>query len=541
MSRKTVRLVLILLVLIVSAYYLLPMFVSDSLPNFWTKKRIKLGLDLRGGMQILLEVDTSKLPTDERENAVKSALEIIRNRIDQFGVAEPSIQRVGENRIIVQLPGLKEFSRAKNLIGKTALLEFKLVASPEEQKSAIERLDSFLKDYNAMYPALQKLAAANKIEEKEQTSDVLNDIKKDDTPADSSKAGIYDDLFSQLISSSGYEMTIASENVELFNNLLKDESIKRVIPAGIQIALGSEEKDNPNAPRPIYFLIDRAELTGKYLESAKTQIGSGYDPKTANKPYVSLKFNKQGARIFEQVTGKNIHKQLAIVLDGVVYKAPTIQDKIRGGEAQVTGSFSMQECQDLVIVLKAGNLPAPVSVLEERTVGPTLGADSIKAGVTSALIGLILVVLFMIVYYGLSGILADIALMVNMMIILSAMTILGGTLTMPGIGGIILTIGMAVDANVLIFERIREELANGKSPRTAVEAGFSRAIVTILDANITTLITAVVLYQFGTGPIRGFAVTLSIGIISSMFTAIVLVKAIYDGLITKNNPSKLSI
>ena len=241
------------------------------------------------------------------------------------------------------------------------------------------------------------------------------------------------------------------------------------------------------------------------------------------------------------ITGQNIRRRLAIVLDGVVYTAPTIQDRIRGGEARITGNFTLDETQDLVIVLRAGNLPAPVNIIEERTVGPTLGADSVRSGLSAALFGLIIVMIFIVIYYRGPGIIANVALIVNMGIIMAALTILGAALTMPGIAGIILTIGMAVDANVLIFERIREELKSGKTVRSAVDAGFSRAIVTILDANITTLITAIVLYQFGTGPIRGFAVTLSLGILASMFTAIVMVKALFEAVITNKNRTELSI
>ncbi|MDP8322879.1 MAG: protein translocase subunit SecD, partial [Candidatus Stygibacter australis] len=281
--------------------------------------------------------------------------------------------------------------------------------------------------------------------------------------------------------------------------------------------------------------------SGDKLDKASTKIGQGYDPKTSGKPYVSLEFNKEGAKIFKTVTGQNIKRRLAIVLDNVVYVAPVIQDRIPSGQAQITGSFSLDEVQDLVIVLESGNLPAPVNVIEERTVGPSLGNDSIRAGVRAALLGLALVVVFMIIYYGLSGIVAVIALMMNMGFILAVLTSLQGTLTMPGIAGLILTIGMSVDANVIIFERIREELKSGKTVRSAVDAGFSRALVTILDANLTTLITALVLYQFGTGPIKGFAVTLSIGIVGSMFSAIVLAKAIFDGMITNVNRDKLSI
>ena len=555
MKSTKFRTILIFVVLLVAAYYLAPL-VLDNLPQFWTEKRLKLGLDLQGGMHILMEVDYSELPDDkdEREQAVQSALRVIRNRIDQFGVAEPSIQRVGDNRIVVQLPGLKEFDRAKELIGKTALLEFKLLAEQDQIEETYSKLDKYLKENYDKYDFLKKLELEP--EEEEQKDDLFaegddslatdTETLKDSTQADSlgakDEAGLNkSNLFTYLTTAEGASGAVNKENTETLKKLLKSEDFKKQIPAGIQIALGRINTKNPDTPRPVYFLIDKAELVGTDLETATVQIGQGYDPRTSGKPYVGLEFKKKGAEKFERVTGQNIKKNLAIVLDDVVYSAPQIQNKIRGGKAQITGNFTIEECQDLVIVLKAGNLPAPVNIVQERTVGPTLGADSIDAGFKAAVIGLIIVILFMIIYYGLSGFIADIAVAFNILFILAALTMLEATLTMPGIAGMILTIGMAVDANVLIFERIREELKTGKTVRTSVESGFKRALVTILDANITTLITAVVLYQFGTGPIRGFAVTLSLGIIGAMFAALILVKAIFDGFITNKNRKKLSI
>ncbi|MEA1972725.1 MAG: protein translocase subunit SecD, partial [Candidatus Cloacimonadota bacterium] len=352
---------------------------------------------------------------------------------------------------------------------------------------------------------------------------------------------IFESVFTDLASTGGRMGLISPEYVPMMKDLLNDRSIKRLIPRGIEIALSKVDSRDSKKPRELFFLYKKAELEGKYLQSASVQIGKGYDPKTANKPYVSLTFNKIGAKKFERVSGQNINKRLAIVLDGVVYVAPTIQDKIRNGKAQITGGFTLEEANDIVIVLKAGNLPAPVNIIEERTVGPTLGSDSIQAGILAAIYGLAIVALFMLIYYGLSGLIADIAVAINMLFVLAALTIFEGTLTMPGIAGLILTIGMAVDANVLIFERIREELKKGKTVRTAINGGFAKAIVTILDANITTLITAFVLFQFGTGPIKGFAVTLSIGIVGSLFCSIILVKATFDSVIANKNRKKLSI
>ncbi len=381
--------------------------------------------------------------------AVDQALETIRNRIDQFGVAEPDIRKQQKNTILVQLPGLKDPKRAIKLIGKTALLEFKLV----DDEHSVE------------------------------------------------------------------------------------EALKGKIPPGDEILY--QIKKDPVTGREIripYLLKRRTLLTGEYITDARVQI----DPRT-NEPYVLLTFDSRGARIFARITEENLHKRLAIILDKNVYSAPIIQDKITEGRAQITGAFTIEEAHDLAIVLRAGALPAPVKVIEERTVGPSLGRDSIEKGIKATIIGGIAVVIFMALYYKLAGIIADFSLFMNIIFILSGLAFFGATLTLPGIAGIILTVGMAVDANVLIFERIREELRLGKGPLAAIDTGFRRATVTILDANLTTLIAALILFQFGTGPIRGFAVTLSIGIIASMFTAIFISRIIFDYLYGIKRMKKVSI
>jgi len=542
MKNRKIRNLLILIVLLVIVFFDAPLLVKN-LPNFWTTKRLKLGLDLQGGSQILLNVDFSelKLSDKQKQDAVKTALEIIRNRIDQFGVSEPTIQKVGANRIIVQLPGLKDPTRAKELIGKTALLEFKIVQDNDKLKDVYTKLDAYLKENIDKYPTLKEDFSDIETSEDEVKDILATDSTKTENAEDES-ADLYGDVFSQITTSvDNMPYAVSNKYVAIVTNLLKNKDFIRNIPAGLQIALSKENKNDPNADRQIFILNSHAELTGKYLEKASVQINQGYDPKRSGKAEISLKFDKKGAKIFEKVTAKNINKRLAIVLDGVVYVAPVIQNKIPGGNAVINGSFTMEEAQDLAIVLNAGNLPAPIKIIEERTVGPTLGSDSIKAGVMAALIGMILVVLFMLVYYKGSGLLADIALLVNIGFILAVLTMFKATLTMPGIAGMILTIGMAVDANVIIFERIRENITAGKTIRSAVDSGFDRAMVTIIDANITTLITAIVLYQFGTGPIKGFAVTLSIGIIGSLFASIVLVKAMFDAFITNAQRDKLSI
>jgi preprotein translocase subunit SecD len=521
---------LVLIVVVVALIYLTPS-ITKTPPPWWPsvlpKDKIHLGLDLKGGMHLVLEVQAQKAVESHLEGAVEDikyglrnakiryqelkrigsdrigltlmrgedrravegmvannfpdltvesgsfageglrlelvlsqraqqhirkiavdqAVETITNRIDQFGVAEPDIRPQGRDRILVQLPGIKDPKRAIDIIGKTARLEFKLV----DEENSLE------------------------------------------------------------------------------------EALKGNIPPGDEILY--QTKGEPGAQGKIPFLLKkRAVLTGEYLTDARVMIHSQY-----NEPYVSLSFDSRGARLFEQITGENIKKRLAIVLDDVVNSAPVIQDRIPGGKAQITGRFTMEEARDLAIVLRAGALPAPVKVIEERTVGPSLGRDSIDKGLKSMIIGGLAVILFMAFYYKVAGILADVALLLNIVFIGAGLAMFGATLTLPGMAGIILTIGMAVDANVLVFERIREELRLGKTPRAAVDGGYSKALVTILDANITTLIAALVLFQFGTGPVKGFAVTLSIGIVASLFTAVFVTRVIFDYLIIERGLRKISI
>jgi len=540
-----------------------------TLPSWFTDKQLKLGLDLQGGMHLVLQVETEEMSNKAAESAVKGALEIIRNRVDRFGVSEPTIQRIGDNRILVQLPGLRNASRAKELIGKTAQLEFHLVAKNEDLKKTVDAVDEYLQKNYDKYAYLKKIeekkedraertAVEETLMESEEEEDSPSDLLEEkqetekeaqvDTAAATEEEMAEEDteepkenLFSSLVSIYQNMIVVTPEHLPLFRKIISNPDVQEVIPSGIQIVLGKVNPEDPYGARPVYFLYDEVELTGADLKSADVRIGQGMDPKISGKPYVSLEFNNEGARIFSNVTGQNIGEQLAIVLDDVVHSAPRINDKIRNGSAMITGNFEMSEAKDVSIVLNAGKLPAPVNIIEERTVGPSLGSDSIDAGFRAALIGLILVALFMIIYYKAAGLIADFALICNVLIIMAFLTMLSASLTLPGIAGIILTIGMAVDANVLIFERIREELDSGRTVRTAIDNGYRRAIITIADANITTLITAIVLYQFGTGPIRGFAVTLSLGILSSMFTAIIVTRAIFDSFVARKPRKKLSI
>lgn len=400
-----------------------------------------------------------------KDDAVEQALETIRNRIDQFGVAEPTIHRQAENEIVVQLPGVKDPRRAINLIGKTALLEFKLV--DDEARLAAELPQSI---------------------------------------------------------SPGEEESI-----------LKEFGPK--VPEGDEILFERRVERETGVVRKIPILLKKeAVLTGDLLSEARVNIDQRW-----NEPYVAISFNPVGAKIFDEVTGRNVKKRLAIILDGTVYSAPVIQERISGGDAQITGRFTMEEAKDLSIVLRAGKLPAPMKILQNVTVGPSLGRDSIEAGKTAGIVAALAVISFMIFYYRLSGVIADIALILNILLLIGAMASLNATLTLPGIAGIILAIGMAVDSNVLMFERMREELRTGKTPRAAVDSGYHKAFWTIFDSHVTTLITAVVLFQFGTGPIKGFAVTLSLGVAINLFTALIGTKTIFDLILSRVKFKTLSI
>ena len=397
--------------------------------------RITLGLDPKEDERI-------------REWAVSQSLETIRSRVDQLGVSEPDIRPQGKDRIILQLPGVEDPNKVKNLLSKTARLEFKLVDEAHSVESAL----------------------------------------RDGAPPGS----------------------------ELLYQTEYDPQTGR-------------EKKTP------FLLRKRVQMTGEFITDARVALDQ------YNQPYVSLRFDSKGARLFERITGNNVKKRLAIVLDDNVYSAPVIQDRISGGRAQIEGRFNMEDARDLAIVLRAGALPASVKMLEERTVGASLGSDSIRQGITSIIVGMLLVLAFMLIYYRKSGAIADLALVFNVLLIAAALAAFRATLTLPGIAGIILTIGMSVDANVLIFERIREEVRLGKTPRAAVDGGFSKATWTILDANITTLIAAIVLFQFGTGPIRGFAVTLSVGIVSSLFTAMFVSRLVFDYLLVQKKMKHVSV
>jgi len=484
----------------------------------------------------------------EAQDAISRSLEILRNRVDQFGVSEPSLQRRGDRRIVVELPGIQDVGRAKALIGKTALLEFKLLKDEGVLSDVLNKINGALKkerrrggeDVSEAEKPPEEETSKEKgkpskdkvINVKELFGEELLGVTQEDTAEVDTTVVVDEQMFSEnpffaLLRNLGRgRIGAPKRNINTINRILNRPEIKKLIPSDAQflwsskpITIGGEEYYE------LYLVNKEPELTGKYISDADVQIGGG---QITGAPVVSLSLNRRGARIFSRVTGANVGKFLAIVLDGKVASAPRIREKIPTGNAIIEGMANMDEAKDLAIVLRAGALPTPVEIIEDRSVGPSLGRDSINKGKWSALIGLLLVMLFMVIYYKMSGIIADLALILNLIILLGVLAGFHFTLTLPGIAGIILTIGMAVDANVLIFERIREELRAGKTIRMAIDTGYSRAFKTILDANVTTLITAVVLYQFGTGPIRGFALTLSIGIIVSMFTAIIVTRTIFD-------------
>lgn len=430
--------------------------VSENYPN--------LGLASRTDDLLVYQLQDDEI-SSIKELAVDQALETIRNRVDQFGVAEPTIHRQSTSEIVVELPGVKDANRAIELVGRTAILEFKL-----------------LDDEDILAAELPAVISAG--EE------------------------------SELLSS--YSERIPEDDEILFQRLTDDETGR--------------------VSKRVYLVKKQTLMTGEFLTEARVNIDQRY-----NEPYVGISFNATGAKLFEQITGNNVKKQLAIILDDNVYSAPVIRERIAGGNAQIEGRFSMVEAKDLAIVLRSGSLPAPLKMLQNVTVGPSLGSDSIKAGVHAGIIASLLVIIFMIIYYRKSGVIADFALVLNIVFLLGVLSAFNATLTLPGIAGVILAVGMAVDSNVLMFERIREELRIGKTPRAAIDSGYDKAFWTIFDSHVTTLITAVVLFQFGTGPIKGFAVTLGWGVFINLFTALIGTKTVFDYITSKREIKKLSI
>jgi SecD/SecF fusion protein len=559
-------------------------------------KRIKLGLDLQGGMRVVLEVNTGKLleklannpdqvfksvlaeaqleaeRTDEAivdivgrklaergvrlsryfgtirmddseildqlkedaDDAVARAMEIIRNRVDQYGVSEPSIQRQGSRRIIVELPGVAREEEAKQLIQGTALLEFRLVKDPEFTIPILESIDRVLASRLAGTSADTSL----QLETEQDTASAEADTTE--LASDTTQQELTEEEFRQqhpffsvaLLDPQGRfaDAYVSEDNRNQINYWLSLPEVQKVIPDNVEFVYSAKPIGFQDG-KGVYmlYLVNKApELTGGVITDARADI----DPTTSSW-IVNMTMNTEGATDWARITGANIDKRIAIMLDGVVFSAPNVRNRITGGRSQIEGMAGQEEAKLLEIVLKAGALPAPVDIIEERIVGPSLGQDSVSAGLNSALIGFFLVALFMIFYYRKAGTVAAGVLVFTVLFILGVLAGFSATLTLPGIAGIILTIGMAVDANVLIFERIREELSTGKTVKASIDGGYEKALSAIIDSNITTFFTAIILYQFGSGPVQGFALTLMIGIASTLFSALVISRLVFDFMVTK--------
>ncbi len=491
---------------------------------------------------------------EETEDSINRVLEIMQNRIDQFGVSEPTIQKQGKYRILVELAGIQDSDRARALLQSTALLEFYLVKNSAVTNEIIIQLDNILKKSVSDEEFADIKDSAGKDSPKKD-----EDVKSDDnvTTIDEifgetssnevDSLSLESDLMTEspiqsLIEIVQGDMAVNTKNLYSLNKLLSKEEVQLKLKSSSGQFLFSNDSEPIGTSGEyyrLYYIEDKPELTGGVVEKAKANLGS-LGGGNAGLPVVSLDMNSEGAKTWSRVTGANIGERIAIVLDGKVHMAPNIREKIPGGRTQIEGFEDMNEAKDIAIILRAGALPAPVEIIEERTVGPSLGADSISKGQKSILIGLAIVFVFMLVYYKISGGIANLALVWNIVLILAVLASLGATLTLPGIAGLILTVGMCIDANVIIFERIREELKKGKTPKSAIEGGYNRAITTIIDANLTTVIAALVLYQFGTGPIKGFATVLFWGILISMFTAVYVTRTIFYT-ITKKSIKNISI
>jgi SecD/SecF fusion protein len=559
--------------------------LSDDQIDYFESRSIKQGLDLKGGIYIVLEVDLPQLIdnlaknkdknfneflidlkseynnsssdfftvfenlADEKElklpryfinygktkdqiitqlslqseDSIKRVIEIIQNRVDQFGVAEPTIQKQGNNRVIVELAGIEDSERARDLLQSTALLELMIVKNVESTNAIIRQIDSIM-----------TASDGNDVKQNDQINELFDS-------SSSSELG-----FSSLLISVGGNLAISSQDLTALKDILSKEDVKQILDVTNSTILTSDssiklvnEIGEEEEFYTLFHLFNNAELTGGVIEDAQMRLSQA--GVTAGQAVVEVEMNSEGSREWARITGANINNRIAIVLDKKVHMAPVIRSQIFGGGTVIEGLDSIEEAEDIAIVLRAGALPVPVTIAEERTVGASLGADSISKGTLSMAIGLLLVVCFIVFYYRMSGLIASFSVMWTLILLLGVLALLEATLTLPGIAGLILTVGMSVDANVIIFERIKEELRNGKSVRSAIDSGYERAIRTIVDANLTTGIAAAVLYQYGSGPIKGFATVLFWGIIVSMFTAIIVTRFVFDFVTSRKNIERLSI
>ncbi len=610
MKKNRTKIIVILAAIGLSLYFLYPTYQdyqhtqrleelsgADSVPYFEEHEekirqarlqRMKLGLDLQGGMRVVLEVDITRLldelaenkddqfeqlmeqvrteaargeepvldifgrtfseagirlsryygsirDTDEQilnnlqsnaDGAIDRAIQIVRNRVDQYGVAEPGIQRMGARRIIVELPGVTDEEEVRQLLQGTAMLEFKLLREPEIVFTVLERIDAYLAQEQEDPDALEDIDV-----------DTLETPEFDPQLAEEEIERQHPFLYYVRPDQQGTGVSyVAEHHRDRVNRILARPEIRELIPDNFQFVWSANEQfiSEGREYYALYAVHETPELTGGVITSAQATIDPQY-----NQPIVTMSMDSEGSREWARITGANIGRQIAIVLDDAVFSAPVVRSRITGGRSQIEGMANIDEARLLEIILEAGAMPAPVAIVEQRTVGPSLGEDSIRRGLNSMILAMGLTIIFMIVYYNTAGSIADLALLFNILFILGVLAGFQATLTLPGIAGIILTIGMAVDANVLIFERIREEQVTGKTLRAAIDSGYAKAFSAIFDANITTFMVGVILYNFGTGPVQGFALTLMIGIAASLFSAIVITRVIFDSL-TERKGAKVS-
>ena len=484
----------------------------------------------------------------QADQAVQNGIQVVRNRVNQYGVTEPSIQRQGEERIVVELPGVSERERVRDLLESASSLSFHLMANPQQLGESVKRI---IKYYEPTAEDSARIAAANPADTMGTSTDtsttdtteatagtqlassqqeVPDDEGTEITEPGQGQTGPQNPLLAAMQPMPAQDQPIfgrvfASDTSEV-NELLSKPEVQKMLPPGIELMWTASPTVTTQDGREAYHLLAvqaDPELAGQVVTQASVQFD-----RTTNEPKVSITMNSEGAREWDRITAANVGDQVSIVLDGIVYSNATIQTRISGGRTEITGLESRQEAQDIVTVLQSGRLQTDLNIISERTVGPSLGEESTRAGFISVVSGFLLVVLFMIMYYRTAGVVADVALLLNVILVLGILAGFGATLTLPGIAGIVLTIGMAVDANVLIFDRVREEQATGKTLRAAINAGYEESLSAILDANITTFFVGVILYSFGVGPIKGFAVTLMAGILSSLFTAIIVTRIIFD-------------
>ncbi|WP_173473527.1 protein translocase subunit SecD [Fibrobacter succinogenes] len=522
-------------------------------------KSINFGLDLAGGTSITLQIDQSGLKEGEDIKDIQAqSLEIIRNRVDQYGLSEPQISPTGDDRIVVELAGVDD-STAKSLVGSTAKLEFKILAESEKFTQVVGLIDGYLTRQTTDIIADSTVSDSAKVDSAKKAPEAkekaLSDEellaggvakaeeKKDTAAAEAAPADVVGQSLSSFFISFGNGGFIAEENIEKVKKLLATEGVQKLIPRDVAFAFGSGleklRRDSNIKAKRLYLLKRRAEMGGDDITDARPYRVS--DGMSAGEVAVNLKFGGIGPKKFSAVTAANVGKQMAIVLDNQVISAPVIRDRIPNGEAQITGLEDMAEANRLAVVLKAGALKAPMQIIESRSVGATLGEENIVQGFGSGAIGLLLCLVFMVAYYRLGGFIASIGVVVNALVTAAVMSVFNATLTLPGIAGFILVVGMSLDANVIIFERIREELKNGLTARAAVAKGYERAFSAILDSNLTTVLTGLILYKIGTGSVKGFGLTLTIGILTSLFCAITISRAILDWRLAKRDRTTLSI